>query len=76
MAAMSHDALRIGYERPVGRKYGHHQVHAILAYNQNMRAGASPGSYYTNGSCPFTRKTPRETGGLASARGARRSPPR
>ena len=53
MAARSHDALRIGYESPVGRKYGRHQVHAILAYNQNMRAVTSPGSYYTNGSCPY-----------------------
>ena len=53
MAAMSHDALRVGYESPVGRKYGRHQVHAILAYNQNMRAYTSPGSYYTNGSCPY-----------------------
>ncbi len=53
MAARSHDALRIGYESPVGRKYGRHRVHAILAYNQNKRAITSPGSYYTNGSCPY-----------------------
>ena len=31
MAAMTHDALRLGYE-------GHgHQLHTFLAYNQNMR---------------------------------------
>lgn len=47
MVPMTHDALRLGYE-------GHgHQAHAILAYNQNMRATNSPGSYYTNGSRPY-----------------------
>lgn len=47
MAAMTHDALRLGYE-------GHsHKVHAIVAYNQNMRAMNTPGSYYTNGSRPY-----------------------
>ena len=46
MVPMTHDALRFGYE-------GHgHRAHAILAYNQNMRATNSPGSYYTNGSRP------------------------
>ena len=47
MVPMTHDALRFGYE-------GHgHRAHAILAYNQNMRAITSPGSYYTNGSRPY-----------------------
>ncbi len=47
MASMTHDALRLGYE-------GHgHKVHAILAYNQNLRAINSPGSYYTGGSRPY-----------------------
>ena len=47
MAAMTHDALRLGYE-------GHgHQLHAILAYNQNMRAVEEPGSYYSGGSRPY-----------------------
>ena len=41
-AALSHDVLRVGYE-------GHgHQVHAILAYNQNA-SNAWTGTYYTNG---------------------------
>jgi len=53
MAARSHDALRLGYDGPVGSKYGRHQAHAILAYNQNKRATSSPGSYYTSGSCPY-----------------------
>ena len=47
MASMTHDALRLGYE-------GHgHKVHALLAYNQNMRALGSPGSYYSGGSRPY-----------------------
>ena len=46
MASMTHDALRLGYE-------GHgHQLHAILAYNQNLRAIEEPGSYY-KGSRPY-----------------------
>ncbi len=53
MASMTHDALRLGYESPRGGKLGSHQVHAILAYNQNMRAISSPGSYYTGGSRPY-----------------------
>ena len=47
MAAMTHDALRLGYEG-----YGH-KLHTILAYNQNMRAINSPGSFYTGGSRPY-----------------------
>ena len=47
VAALTHDALRLGYE-------GHgHKVHAILAYNQNMRALEEPGSYYVPGSRPY-----------------------
>lgn len=47
MVPMTHDALKLGYE-------GHgHQLHVILAYNQNMRAIDSPGSYYTGGSRPY-----------------------
>lgn len=47
MASMTHDALRLGYE-------GHgHKVHALLAYNQNIRAVEEPGSYYTGGSSPY-----------------------
>lgn len=53
MAARSHDALRLGYESPQNGKYGHHRVHAILAYNQNKRAITSPGSFYIDGSCPY-----------------------
>ena len=53
MAARSHDALRIGYESPLPGKAGSHKLHAILAYNQNMRAINSPGSFYTGGSCPY-----------------------
>jgi len=46
MTPMTHDALRLGYE-------GHgHQLHAILAYNQNLRALEEPGSYY-KGSRPY-----------------------
>ncbi len=44
MTSLTHDALRLGYEG-----YGH-KAHAILAYNQNLRAAAEPGSYYVNGS--------------------------
>ena len=47
MASMTHDALRLGYEG------NGHKVHAILAYNQNMRAINSPGSYYSGGSRPY-----------------------
>ncbi len=47
MAAMTHDALRVGYEG------GGHKAHALLAYNQNMSALNSPGSYYTAGSRPY-----------------------
>ena len=47
MASMTHDALRLGYERRG------HKAHAILAYNQNMRAINSPGSYYSGGSRPY-----------------------
>ena len=47
MASMTHDALRLGCEG-----WGH-QLHAIVAYNQNMRATNSPGSFYTNGSRPY-----------------------
>ncbi|MBQ7442551.1 MAG: hypothetical protein IJS59_01600 [Bacteroidaceae bacterium] len=47
MTAMTHDALRLGYE-------GHgHKAHAILAYNQNLRATKEPGSFYSNGSRPY-----------------------
>lgn len=47
VAAMTHDALRLGYE-------GHgHKVHAILAYNQNMRVLDEPGSYYVPGARPY-----------------------
>lgn len=53
MAARSHDALRLGYESPLGGKYGNHKLHVILAYNQNRRAINSPGSYYADGSCPY-----------------------
>lgn len=53
MAARSHDALRLGFESKPGSKYGRHQAHAILAYNQNMRAISQPGSFYTDGSCPY-----------------------
>lgn len=53
MAARSHDALRLGYESKPGGKYGRHQLHVILAYNQNMRVITQPGSYYANGSCPY-----------------------
>lgn len=47
MAAMTHDALRLGYENKG------HKLHALLAYNQNMRALNHPGSYYTGGSRPY-----------------------
>ena len=47
MASMTHDALRLGCEG------WEHQLHAIVAYNQNMRATNSPGSFYTNGSRPY-----------------------
>ena len=41
-AALSHDVLRVGYE-------GHgHQLHGILAYNQNG-ANVYSGTYYDNG---------------------------
>ena len=53
MAAMTHDALRLGYETPKPGKTGSHKVHAILAYNQNMRAMNSPESYYAGGSRPY-----------------------
>ena len=47
MVPMTHDALKLGYE-------GHgHKLHGIFAYNQNMRAINSPGSYYANGSRPY-----------------------
>jgi hypothetical protein len=47
MVPMTHDALRLGYE-------GHgHQLHTILAYNQNLRALSEPGSYYKDGSRPY-----------------------
>ena len=44
---MTHDALRFGYEG-----YGH-KAHGIVAYNQNMRAVDSPGSFYADGSMPY-----------------------
>lgn len=47
MTSLTHDALRFGYE-------GHgHKAHAILAYNQNMRAVVEPGSYYKDGANPY-----------------------
>jgi hypothetical protein len=47
VAALTHDALRLSYE-------GHgHKVHAILAYNQNMRVLEESGSYYVPGSRPY-----------------------
>ncbi len=46
MAKLCHDVLRVGYE-------GHgHQVHAILAYNQNNDY-QNKGSYYANGAQPY-----------------------
>ncbi len=53
MAARTHDALRLGFESAGSGKYGRHKLHAILAYNQNMRAINSPGSYYSGGSNPY-----------------------
>ena len=53
MAARSHDALRLGYDSPQSGKYGRHRLHAIVAYNQNLRSVSSPISYYTDGSCPY-----------------------
>lgn len=57
MAAMTHDALRVGYERPqretsAGKVDGH-KLHAIFSYNQNMRSLSTPGSFYTGGSRPY-----------------------
>ncbi|MBQ5578415.1 MAG: hypothetical protein IIT40_06165, partial [Prevotella sp.] len=47
MAALSHDALRVGYE-------GHgHKAHLILAYNQNAENVNNGGSYYVNGAQPY-----------------------
>ena len=45
-ASKSHDALRLGYEG-----YGH-QLHAILAYNQNGENVYS-GTYYAGGAQPY-----------------------
>ena len=46
MASMSHDVLRAGYE-------GHgHQLHAILAYNQNS-SNVYMSTYYEDGSQPY-----------------------
>ena len=46
MASLSHDVLRVGYE-------GHgHQVHAILAYNQNVE-NVYKTTYYDNGAQPY-----------------------
>ena len=58
MAAMTHDALRLGYEsRQAGNGLSGvgqgHKLHVILAYNQNMRAMREAGSYYTGGSRPY-----------------------
>lgn len=47
VAALTHDALRLGYEG-----YGH-KVHVILAYNQNSRVLEEPGSFYEDGSRPY-----------------------
>lgn len=47
VAALTHDALLLGYEG-----YGH-KLHVILAYNQNVRVLEEPGSYYENGSRPY-----------------------
>lgn len=47
VASMTHDALKLGYER------NGHQLHAILAYNQNVRVLEEPGSFYENGSRPY-----------------------
>ena len=46
MASLSHDILRIGYEG-----YGH-QVHAILAYNQNEE-NVYTTTYYADGDKPY-----------------------
>ena len=47
MAALSHDALRVGYE-------GHgHKAHLIFAYNQNAENVNNGGSYYINGAQPY-----------------------
>lgn len=46
MAALSHDALKVGYEN-----HGH-QIHAILAYNQNSK-NVNGGTFYQNGSQPY-----------------------
>ncbi|MCR4613815.1 MAG: alginate export family protein [Bacteroidaceae bacterium] len=46
MAASSHDVLKLGYE-------GHgHQVHGILAYNQNGE-NTNGGTFYKNGAQPY-----------------------
>ena len=46
MASLSHDVLRAGYE-------GHgHQLHAILAYNQNS-SNVYMSTYYEDGSQPY-----------------------
>lgn len=47
MAALSHDALKFGYE-------GHgHKAHAILAYNQNAENMNSGSDYYSGGAQPY-----------------------
>ncbi|MBO4800340.1 MAG: hypothetical protein J5545_00485 [Bacteroidaceae bacterium] len=47
MAGISHDVLKLGYE---GKG---HQVHLVLAYNQNAETIETGGTYYTNGAQPY-----------------------
>ncbi len=46
MAALYHDALKVGYE---GKG---HQLHGMLAYNQNSK-NINGGTFYQNGSQPY-----------------------
>ena len=46
MAALYHDALKLGYE------HGRHKLHGIVAYNQNGK-NVNGGTFYQNGSQPY-----------------------